>query len=206
MKKRIEITDLCLACGEHILLEHADLTLYAGETVAICGISGSGKTTLLSAAAGILSPKHGKVKRRGKVGFVPQSAALLEDMTFAENLRCFAAIARVRIPKALPLAADDLLSVRVRDMSGGMKQLCSLVCTLITAPEILFLDEPYVSLDEAHAAMLTAYLADYVKGGGCLVIVAHRPDEYPPFTDRRICLDGSGGMQIEVIRPSSPQK
>ena len=192
MKNRLEITDLCLAYGKRIILEHVNLTLAAGEAVALCGTNGSGKTTLLTAAAGILRPVRGKIKRNGKVGYVPQSAALLEDMTFADNLRYFSSIARVRVPKELPLEADELLPLRVRDMSGGMKKLCNIVCTLVAAPDMLLLDEPYAALDAAHAAMLAAYLADFVKSGGSLLIAAHDADEYRTLADRRLLLcDGT---------------
>ena len=141
MKNSLEVTDVSLAYGKRTILEHISFTLAAGEAVALCGENGSGKTTLLSAAAGILRPAHGRIKRNGKVGYVPQSAALLEDMTFADNLRYFSSIARVRVPQVLPLEADELRPIRVRDMSGGMKKLCNLVCTLVAAPDILLRSE-----------------------------------------------------------------
>ncbi len=198
MKNRLEISDLSLAYGKRTILENISFTLAAGEAVALCGENGSGKTTLLTAAAGILRPTHGKIRRSGKVGYVPQSAALLEDMTFADNLRYFSAIARARVPQVLPLCADELRPMRVRDMSGGMKKLCSIVCTLVAAPDILLLDEPYAALDEAHAAMLTDYLGDFLQNGGSLLIAAHDADEYLPLTSRRLLLT-DGSMREETL-------
>lgn len=198
MKNRLEINDLCLAYGKRIILEHVELKLAAGEAVALCGANGSGKTTLFTAAAGILRPTHGKIRRNGKVGYVPQSAALLEDMTFADNLRYFCSIARVRVPKELPLEAGELLPLRVRDMSGGMKKLCSIVCTLAAAPDILLLDEPFAALDEAHAAMLTAYLSAFTAGGGSLLLAAHDADEYLSLASRRLLL-ADGSMREETL-------
>lgn len=199
MKNSLEVTDVSLAYGKRTILEHISFTLAAGEAVALCGENGSGKTTLLSAAAGILRPAHGRIKRNGKVGYVPQSAALLEDMTFADNLRYFSSIARVRVPQVLPLEADELRPIRVRDMSGGMKKLCNLVCTLVAAPDILLLDEPYAALDEAHAAMLAAYLAAFTAGGGSLLIAAHDAKEYRTLTGRRLLLVGDGSMREETF-------
>ncbi len=198
MKNRLEISDLSLAYGKRTILENISFTLAAGEAVALCGENGSGKTTLLTAAAGILRPTHGKIRRSGKVGYVPQSAALLEDMTFADNLRYFSAIARARVPQVLPLCADELRPMRVRDMSGGMKKLCSIVCTLVAAPDILLLDEPYAALDEAHAAMLTDYLGDFLQNGGSLLIATHDADEYLPLTSRRLLLT-DGSMREETL-------
>lgn len=199
MKNSLEVTDVSLAYSKRTILEHISFTLAAGEAVALCGENGSGKTTLLSAAAGILRPAHGRIKRNGKVGYVPQSAALLEDMTFADNLRYFSSIARVRVPQVLPLEADELRPIRVRDMSGGMKKLCNLVCTLVAAPDILLLDEPYAALDEAHAAMLAAYLAAFTAGGGSLLIAAHDAKEYRTLTGRRLLLVGDGSMREETF-------
>lgn len=204
MKNRLEISDLSLAYGKRTILEHISFTLAAGEAVALCGENGSGKTTLLTAAAGILRPTHGKIRRSGKVGYVPQSAALLEDMTFADNLRYFSAIARARVPQVLPLCADELRPMRVRDMSGGMKKLCSIVCTLVAAPDILLLDEPYAALDEAHAAMLTDYLGDFLQNGGSLLIATHDADEYLPLTNRRLLLTNGSMREETLTRAEAP--
>lgn len=204
MKNRLEISDFSLAYGKRTILEHISFTLAAGEAVALCGENGSGKTTLLTAAAGILRPTHGKIRRSGKVGYVPQSAALLEDMTFADNLRYFSAIARARVPQVLPLCADELRPMRVRDMSGGMKKLCSIVCTLVAAPDILLLDEPYAALDEAHAAMLTDYLGDFLQNGGSLLIAAHDADEYLPLTSRRLLLTDGSMREETLTRAETP--
>ena len=204
MKNRLEISDLSLAYGKRTILEHISFTLAAGEAAALCGENGSGKTTLLTAAAGILRPTHGKIRRSGKVGYVPQSAALLEDMTFADNLRYFSAIARARVPQVLPLCADELRPMRVRDMSGGMKKLCSIVCTLVAAPDILLLDEPYAALDEAHAAMLTDYLGDFLQNGGSLLIATHDADEYLPLTSRRLLLTDDSMREETLTRAEAP--
>ena len=105
----------------------------------------------------------------------------------------------VRVPQVLPLEADELRPMRVRDMSGGMKKLCNLVCTLVAAPDILLLDEPYAALDEAHAAMLAAYLAAFTAGGGSLLIAAHDAKEYRTLTGRRLLLVGDGSMREETF-------
>ena len=204
MTNRLEISDLSLAYGKRTILEHISFTLAAGEAVALCGENGSGKTTLLTAAAGILRPTHGKIRRSGKVGYVPQSAALLEDMTFADNLRYFSAIARARVPQVLPLCADELRPMRVRDMSGGMKKMCCIVCTLGAAPDILLLVEPYAALDEAHAAMLTDYLGDFLQNGGSLLIAAHDADEYLPLTSRRLLLTDGSMREETLTRAETP--
>lgn len=196
MNTRLEVKNLCLAYGKRVILEHINFSLEAGKALALCGENGSGKTTLLSTAAGILAPQSGSVVKNGKLGYVPQSAALLEDLTFADNLRYFASIAGVRVPKSLPLGADELRRVRVRSMSGGMKKLCSIVCTLIAAPDILLMDEPFAALDGAHAAALTDWLKDFLKNGGSLLLAAHGEEEYLPLAEQRLCIrDGTAVLE-----------
>ena len=203
MNTCLEVNDLCLAYGKRVILDHVCFSLGAGEALALCGENGSGKTTLLSAVAGVLKPQSGSVVKNGKTGYVPQSAALLEDLTFADNLRYFASIAGVRVPKALPLGADELRRVRMRSMSGGMKKLCSIVCTLIAAPDILLMDEPFAALDGAHTAALTAYLREFLTKGGSLLLAAHSEDEYLPLAARRLCIR-DGGVRLETL--GTPQK
>lgn len=197
MNTRLEVKNLCLAYGKRVILENINFSLNAGEALALCGESGSGKTALLSAVAGIFAPQSGSIVKNGRLGYVPQSAALLEDFSFADNLRYFASIGGARVPKSLPLGTDELRRVRVRSMSGGTKKLCSIVCTLITSPDILLMDEPFSALDSAHSAALIDYLKAFLENGGSLLLTARNEDEYLPIVGRRLCIrDGSATLEV----------
>jgi len=78
--------------GSRIALEPTDVSLAAGEVVALVGPNGAGKSTLLAILAGSLEPTDGTVERPRRVGWVPQRAAHYGRLTALENLRLFAAL------------------------------------------------------------------------------------------------------------------
>lgn len=176
--------NLTLAYGKKTVLENGSFYIAPGQAVVLLGDNGSGKSTLLSAIAGALQPKAGSITVNGRLGYIPQGSGLMEELTFQDNLRFFAALAGVKVPEELPLNADKLRKVRVRDMSGGMKKLCSIVCAVIAKPDVLILDEPCASLDTEHKQMLIDYLCGVKAAGMTIVYVGHNSKEYEPFADR----------------------
>ncbi len=169
---------LSLAYGKKTVLENASFHIDKGAFVALTGDNGSGKSTLLSAMAGAMKPQSGTLLVNGSVGYIPQGSGLMEELTFGDNLRFFAALAGVKVPKDLPFGAENLLKTKVQDMSGGMKKLCSIVCGVVSSPDILLLDEPCASLDQDHKKMLLDYLRQCKDGGMTVVYVGHDPSEY----------------------------
>lgn len=185
----IEARALTLAYGKKVIVTDAEFHIEKGRAAILVGDNGSGKSTLLSAMAGALKPKSGTLTVNGKVGYIPQGSGLMEELTFGDNLRFFAAMAGVDVPKELPFDAEKLLKTRVRQMSGGMKKLCSIVCAVIAQPDILLLDEPCASLDAAHKKMLIDYLCRVKSEGMTLVYVGHNSREYEAFADVYLCVD-----------------
>lgn len=191
----IQAKGLTLAYGKRVIVSDAEFHIEKGRAAVLVGENGSGKSTLLSAMAGALKPKSGTLEIGGKVGYIPQGSGLMEELTFGDNLRFFAALAGVEVPRELPFGAQKLLKTKVRNMSGGMKKLCSIVCAVIAQPEILLLDEPCASLDAEHKKMLIDYLCDVKAAGMTLVYVGHNSKEYESFADVYLCI----GQSVEVL-------
>ena len=185
----IDAQGLTLAYGKRAIVSDAEFHIEKGQAAVLVGDNGSGKSTLLSAMAGALKPKSGTLTLHGKVGYIPQGSGLMEELTFGDNLRFFAALAGVKVPTELPFGAEALLKTRVRQMSGGMKKLCSIVCAVIAQPEILLLDEPCASLDAPHKKMLIDYLCQVKAAGMTRVYVGHNSREYETFADVYLCVD-----------------
>ncbi|HVJ39682.1 MAG TPA: ATP-binding cassette domain-containing protein [Stenotrophomonas sp.] len=173
-----------------------DLTVAAGDSVAIVGASGSGKTTLLGLLAGLDLPSHGHISLAGQrldaldeeqraalrareVGFVFQSFHLLPSLTAEENVALPLELAgredpaRVReVLQAVGLAARA--RHYPRQLSGGEQQRVALARAFVGRPRILFADEPTGSLDHATGRQISDLLFALNAGSGTtLVLVTH---------------------------------
>ncbi|MDR3513126.1 MAG: ATP-binding cassette domain-containing protein [Caulobacteraceae bacterium] len=196
---RLEQVALTLpsAAGPVDILKGIDLTVAAGERVAVVGPSGSGKSSLIAVAAGLERPSAGTVRlfgedlarlnedgrarlRRGRVSLVFQAFHLLPNMTAEENVSAPLEIAGQ--PGATAVARDWLdrvgLAARRRhyphQLSGGEQQRVALARALAARPALLFADEPTGNLDAENAAAVADLMFALVaEAGAALVLVTH---------------------------------
>jgi len=203
----VEASDLCKtvpdATGSLTILDHINLAVTAGQTLAIRGASGSGKSTLLGLLAGLDVPTSGAVRlfgqelgsldedgrarlRAGRIGFVFQSFQLLEHLTALENVMLPLEIDPGSIGQAAREHALELLervglkerrSHEARTLSGGEQQRVALARAFVTRPVILFADEPTGSLDSATGATIIELMFELNREfGSTLVVVTHDPE------------------------------
>ncbi len=185
--------------GELTILEDFDITIEAGESVAIVGPSGAGKSTLLALLAGLDSPTRGEVwlgdtqmnlldedgrarLRNERVGFVFQSFHLLQSLTAIENVML--PLELDAAPDARPRARRALVEVGLehrllhypRQLSGGEQQRVAIARAFVTSPQILFADEPTGNLDKKTGEHILEILFELNKAAGTtLVLVTHDP-------------------------------
>jgi ABC-2 type transport system ATP-binding protein len=144
-----------------------DLGVRRGEIFGLLGPDGAGKTTTIRMLCAIMDPSEGRARVAGfdttkepeeikeRIGYMAQQFSLYGDLTVLENLVFFADIFQVsredrqeRIPKLLGFARlTKFQSRRAAHLSGGMQKKLALACTLIHAPEVIFLDEPTTGVD-----------------------------------------------------------
>ncbi|MEO6598010.1 MAG: ABC transporter ATP-binding protein, partial [Planctomycetota bacterium] len=161
------------------VLEGVDLTVAAGEAVAIVGRSGSGKSTLLNLIAGIDEVDAGTITTAGidvvaagerarsllrarSVGFVFQSFHLLPTLTVAENIALPLELAGAPAAASRARAAELLQRIGLADragawpevLSGGEQQRIAVARALATRPAVLLCDEPTCNLDDASARIV----------------------------------------------------
>ena len=188
--------------GELPVLRGADLTLEAGEIVALVAPSGTGKSTLLHLAGLLEKPDGGEVFvegraagtlsddartriRRTTIGFVYQFHHLLPEFTAEENIalpQMAAGVARgaARDRARELLAAFGLAgreSHRPGKLSGGEQQRVAIARALANRPRVLLADEPTGNLDVGTSDRVFAELLEQVRGHGVAALVAtHNPD------------------------------
>lgn len=145
-------------------LGRLEFALRAGEFVAIVGPSGAGKTTLLKIIAGLDPAFAGEIDlaRDARIGFVFQEPRLMPWLSVAANLRLVApALDAATLEAGLARVglAGQGGSYPLR-LSGGMQRRVALLRAFLVRPELLLLDEPFISLDAPTAASLHALLQD----------------------------------------------
>jgi molybdate transport system ATP-binding protein len=191
-----------------------DLTVSAGETVAVLGPNGAGKTTLLRALAGLVpmtghveldgevlddssSGKHVPTERR-RVGLVFQDHILFPHLTALDNVAFgVGKDGKARARRLLDGAGlGDRAHAFPRELSGGQAQRVALLRTLITEPRLLLLDEPLSALDISIRAEVRRELARRLAGfGGVRILVTHDPVEATALADRLIVLERGSVVQ-----------
>jgi ABC-2 type transport system ATP-binding protein len=175
------------------VVRNVNISVGSGEIYALVGPNGAGKTTLLKMVVGLLKPDSGSVRicghdsmenpreSKNHFGYVPDEPSGydflsgMEFLVFTGKLRGMdsdAIGARIRHLETLfPLA--DALARPMSEYSRGVKQKVLILAALMTAPEILIIDEPIVGLDPASIGSLGNLFTAYAAGGHAVVFVTH---------------------------------
>ena len=191
----VRVSRLTKRYGKIEALRGVDLSVPEGAVFGLVGPNGAGKTTLIKALVGALRPSEGEVRVLGltplkervelrrRIGYMPQSPALYEDLPARDNVEFFGAAHRVpdlkkKVEEVLELTdltarADDA----VYQLSGGMKRRVSLACALVHWPRVLFLDEPTAAVDPQLRHRLWNTFRELAAGGTTLFISTHLMDE-----------------------------
>jgi putative ABC transport system ATP-binding protein len=192
-----------------VALQDVSLAVPAASFVSVMGATGSGKSTLLHCAAGLDRPTAGTVRltgrdvsrmrertltrlRRDRVGFVFQSYNLLSELTVEQNvLLPF----RLGGPRGRPLAEvlarvglAGLERRHVGELSGGQRQRVAIARALVTAPAVVFADEPTGALDPATGGHILGLLRQAVGADGLTVVMVTHDPTAAAVSDRLVLL------------------
>jgi len=203
--------DVHKSFGQTPALTGADLSVTAGEIVAVMGPSGSGKSTLLHCLAGVLRPDRGEVwfdgrrldelkdsarteLRRRSFGFVFQFGQLVPELTAEENVALPLILGGTRRPPAVRaarqwltrLGLDGIGERRSGELSGGQAQRVALARGLIAAPKVLFADEPTGSLDSLTGVHVMDLLVETAKAEGTTVVLVTHEPRVAAYADREV--------------------
>lgn len=207
----LTVTDAGRRIGGVWIWRHLDLQLRAGERLALVGPSGSGKTLLLRSIAGLDALDEGNValegrpldewempEYRARVMCLPQDAALVEGtvelnlrLPFDFEVHADRAFERRRALELLENLGRDaaFLDKRSRDLSGGERQITALLRALMLDPEVLLLDEPAASMDEALARGVEALVGAWMEspdGDRAVLWTSHQARRLERVADRTV--------------------
>jgi ABC-2 type transport system ATP-binding protein len=212
----IEVRGLSHAYDGRAALRDVSFEARPGELLAVIGPNGAGKTTLLSILAGIRSADAGTISVPGRVGWVPQQAALYRRLTVEENLRLFARLEGVgedEVEAAVErMVEQTALSERRGDqvgtLSGGNQQRVNIAIGLLARPAVLLLDEPSTGLDPRQRERLWEFVLGLAGGGTTVIYTTHHLVEAERYGNRLLVLadgervfDGTAG-QLHAAVPA----
>jgi ABC-type nitrate/sulfonate/bicarbonate transport system ATPase subunit len=191
--------------GARLVVDSLSFALRPGQFTAIVGPSGCGKTTLLHLAAGLAMPSRGEVRHGGarvadvntRIGYITQQANLFPWFTLRQNvefpllLRGVApAERRERSARFLALAGlSGFEDHYPHQLSGGMQKRGAIIRTLVYAPDVVLMDEPFGALDaQTRMVMQNELLTLWQQQGTTILFVTHDLVEAVALADNVILL------------------
>jgi ABC-2 type transport system ATP-binding protein len=189
----ISIENLTKRYGELLAVDRLSLRVPAGRLFGFLGPNGAGKSTTIGCLTGLIDPSSGAIRLLGdrftadsadlkrRIGVMPEGLALFDHLYAHEflsfNARIYGLdeqVVRERVEELLTVM--DLTSAhrkRLAEFSTGMRKKVAFAAAIIHRPEILFLDEPFESIDPAGVAMLKDWLRRFVAGGRTVFMTTH---------------------------------
>jgi sulfonate transport system ATP-binding protein len=194
--------------GDTAALDGVDLSILAGEFVALLGRSGSGKSTLLRTLAGLDSPTTGTVEVPRERMVVFQEPRLLPWKTATQNVVLGLSgenpIARARAALA-EVGLDHRLDAYPATLSGGEAQRTALARALVRDPTLLLLDEPFAALDALTRMRMHRLVESlWVRHKLAVLLITHDVDEAILLADRALVIDRGrmiASIDIDLTRP-----
>jgi len=205
----IETTSLVKTFGSTRALDGVDLTIRGGSVYGILGPNGAGKTTLIRVLATLLKPTSGRALVLGhdaarepaavrrKVSLTGQYASVDEDLTGHENLVLVSRLmgmawsdAKQRATELLDgFGLSDAAGKQVRTYSGGMRRRIDIAASLVTRPEILFLDEPTTGLDPRSRNQVWDLVRRIAADGTTVLLTTQNLEEADRLAERLAVID-----------------
>jgi ABC-2 type transport system ATP-binding protein len=200
----ISIEGLTKRYGETLAVDRLSLEVPAGRLFGFLGPNGAGKSTTIGCLTGLIDPTDGAINLLGerftpdsvelkrRIGVMPEGLALFDHL-YAHEFLAFSARMYRLDEQTVRRRVDELLTVldltsthrkRLAEFSTGMRKKVAFAAAIIHRPEILFLDEPFESIDPAGVAMLKDWLRGFVAGGRTVFMTTHALE-----TVERLCDD-----------------
>ncbi|WP_438831974.1 ABC transporter ATP-binding protein [Streptococcus pluranimalium] len=188
------------------VLKDISFEVSSGEVVGLIGLNGAGKSTTISEIIGLLQPYQGSVTLDGlqlienpesyrrKIGYIPETPILYEELTLQEHLDTVALAYGLGEQQELRqkllqlFRLEDKLDWYPINFSKGMKQKVMIIAALMIEPSLLIVDEPFLGLDPLAIRDLTTIIAEEKAKGTAVLMSTHVLDSAEKMCDRFVIL------------------
>ncbi|WP_315460446.1 ABC transporter ATP-binding protein [uncultured Streptococcus sp.] len=190
------------------VLKNISFEVGDGELIGLIGLNGAGKSTTINEIIGLLTPYQGQIsidgltlaqdqaEYRKKIGFIPETPSLYEELTLREHLEMVAMAYDLNYDEAMARATELLELFRLSDklewfpinFSKGMKQKVMIICAFMVNPSLFIVDEPFLGLDPLAISDLTELLAQEKAKGKAILMSTHVLDAAEKMCDRFVIL------------------
>ena len=222
MAEVLTVSKLNCFYGELQVLHALSFGLLEGEVLCLLGRNGAGKTTLLKSIMGLVPPRSGSVKLRGReltslpahevpkagIAYVPQGRRLFAELTVAENIEIgLMARGKGRETRERVLSLFPILRERMKQrsgtLSGGEQQMLAMARALCLEPDVLLLDEPTEGLMPSMIARIRETVASLRAQGVSTILVEQRVDAVLSVADRVLFIENGRNREtvsVDAVR------
>ncbi|CAM3046891.1 ATP-binding cassette domain-containing protein [Lactococcus hircilactis] len=190
------------------VLKDVNFEINDGELVGLIGLNGAGKSTTIQEIIGLLTPYSGLIELDGmtllqdlyayrkKIGFIPETPSLYEELTLREHLEVTALAYGIPEDVAMARAQKLLETFRLSDklewfpinFSKGMKQKVMIICAFLIEPSLYIIDEPFMGLDPLAIQDLIDLMLEMKKNGSSILMSTHILSTAEKFCDKFVVL------------------
>jgi ABC-2 type transport system ATP-binding protein len=224
----IEVHGFTKSYGDVAAVEDLSLTVPAGTFFGFLGPNGAGKSTTIGCLTGLLDPTRGSIRLLGepfdsssvalkrRIGSMPENLGLFEYLYADEFLVLQAEMYGIDSGAARRRAAELLEALElteaggkpISDFSAGMKKRIAFAAAIIHGPDILFLDEPFESIDPVGVALLKQWLRRFTEQGRTVFLTTHVLETAERLCDRAAIIRTGGKVvwegDLQALRQDRP--
>lgn len=191
------------------VLKDVNFDIADGELVGLIGLNGAGKSTTIQEIIGLLTPYSGTIELDGltlqqdlegyrkKIGFIPETPSLYEELTLREHIELTALAYAIPEEIAMKRAEKLLITFRLNDkldwfpvnFSKGMKQKVMIICAFLIEPSLYIIDEPFMGLDPLAIQDLIDLMLEMKAGGSSILMSTHILSTAEKFCDKFVVLN-----------------
>ena len=206
----IHVDHISKSYGSFRAVDNLSFDVYAGEIFALLGPNGAGKSTTIRMILDIIRPDSGSIQvfggpltdeRKNRIGYLPEerglykSVSVIEVMTYLGKLKGLSGAEAKRRAMALLQKLDlaEHAKKKVSELSKGMQQKVQFGVTILHAPDLIIIDEPFSGLDPVNRLVIKDLLEEFQAGGGAIVMSTHQMEQVEEMADRLLMI--SHGQQ-----------